>query len=444
MVLDKYEVLHQIGAGGMGKVYLARDRNLDRLVVMKESDNRFLLPEAEILKELEHPGLPAVYDCFTWQERAFLVMEYIEGMSLRQYLDKHKRVSERQAVKWAVQLCEILGYLHNRRPSVVYRDLKPENIMIRQNGEVKLIDFGGALRCAWGKEREEMCVGTRGYCPQEQWRDTQGDVSWDIYGLGAVLHEMLTGANPATPPYEKRPLMEYDKSLSRALDEIVRKCMAKNARDRYPSMEFLQKELCGYHKVKPWDRARKLAGKLLLGIMGSYTTACFIMPFLWGIPENEIPFPYLEKPLFFLFATLLFYLLFFRCNHKKRCLCRQEKNIWLTEKKFSGLISVWLFAAAGALGISAAHFVPSVSAENETGKLWVEMRDEQGRKMLLKEGAVYHTQDRIRFELPADRLPEGKVSLQFVALGEDGNTYCSRIFYLRGDAQKTGAEDATS
>ncbi len=435
MEFQKYEVLRQIGAGGMGKVYLARDRNLDRLVVMKESNNGFLLVEAEILKGLAHPGLPAVYDCFPWREGTCLVMEYIEGMSLRQNLDRHKRVPEGQAVEWAVQLCGILAYLHNRHPSVIYRDLKPENIMICENGELKLIDFGGALRCTWGNEREEVCVGTRGYCPPEQWRDTQGDVAWDIYGLGAVLHEMLTGANPAAPPCGKRPIMEYDKGLSRALDGIIQKCLANVPGDRYPSMGLLQKELCQYHKLKPWDRAWKTAGKLFLGALAGYTAICFILPFLRGIPENEIPFPYLEKPLIFLLITIVFNLIFFRWNHKKQCLCRQEKNIWLTEKGFSGLVSLWLLAAWGVLGMSAVHLTPPSLAKSETGELWVEMRDGQGRKMLLRDGAVYHTQDRARFELPADSLPDGKVSLQFVAVGEDGHTYCSRVFYLSGDRQ---------
>ena len=139
VLFHKYEVLRTIGSGRTGTVYLVRDLNLNRLAAVKESTEEFLLAETELLKEVEHPGLPGIYDCFKEEGRTFLVMEYVEGMTLRKYLEKHGRVPERQAVKWAVDLCRILGYLHDRHPAVIYRDLKPENIMIRQDGRLKLM-----------------------------------------------------------------------------------------------------------------------------------------------------------------------------------------------------------------------------------------------------------------------------------------------------------------
>ena len=260
----KYEILGQIGRGGTGKVYLARDRHLERLVVIKESSKELLLTELELLKELRHPGLPLVYDCFrqevcleedfleqvcsseeglpdrpqqknSCQESIFLVMEYIEGMSLRRYLETYGRVPEEQVLKWAQELCRILAYLHGRCPAIIYRDLKPENIMIRQDGTLKLIDFGGALAYAWGSERQALCAGTAGYAPKEQWEQTKGDVTWDIYGMGAVLHEMLTGVSPCRPPYGRRSVLEYDKTLSSAWDRIISVCTAGEASDRYQS-----------------------------------------------------------------------------------------------------------------------------------------------------------------------------------------------------------------
>ncbi len=439
--MEKYERLHIIGAGGMGKVYLARDRNLDRLVVIKESENNFLLSEMKILKELEHKGLPQIYDCFSFGKSIFLVMEYIEGMTLRQYMDKHKKVSERQAVKWVLELCEIMMYLHGRHPAVIYRDLKPENIMIRQNGELKLIDFGGALRLACGRKREEMCIGTVGYNPSDQWKETGGDVTWDIYGLGAVFHEMLTGANPAVLPCGRRPLAEYDRSLSSGLEKIIKKCTAPKASDRYLSMEQLKVDLLHYRKKVSGSSIFRMVGKFLYVLMMVSTILSFMIPFVLGIPENHIPFPYLEQPLIFLMTTQMIRLINFQFN-KKRCLCRQEKNIYLTEKRFLGLLSFMMFIISGVFPLPLVDLPQSLTyAREEDGTLWVEMRDEQGRKMLLKEDAVYKTDKQVRFELPADRLPDQKLAMQLVAVGENGDTYSSRIFYIQAQDETAIVKD---
>ena len=133
ILLHKYELIRQIGSGGSGKVFLAMDRHLERLVAVKESSESASVEEMKLLRELEHMGLPVIYDYFKDQESAWIVMEYIEGMTLRQYLSRHKRVDEKQAVKWMLELCQIFHYLHDRHPAVIYRDLKPENIMIRQD-----------------------------------------------------------------------------------------------------------------------------------------------------------------------------------------------------------------------------------------------------------------------------------------------------------------------
>ncbi|MDE7285277.1 MAG: serine/threonine protein kinase, partial [Lachnospiraceae bacterium] len=223
------------------------------------------------MKELEHPGLPRIYDWFKQQEHTFLVMEYVEGMTLRQYLNKHGRVSERQAIEWAVELCGILAYLHSRHPAVIYRDLKPENIMIRQDGKLKLIDLGGTLRSACGREEGKWCVGTPGYAPPEQWKQTRGDERWDLYALVAVLHEMLTGVNPIRQPCGRRPVGEYDKALWGAMDEIIKRCTAENKKDAYQSMEQVECALRGY----PTEQRKHLLvlriKKMILALMGGYT-----------------------------------------------------------------------------------------------------------------------------------------------------------------------------
>lgn len=428
----KYELIRQIGSGGAGRVYLAYDRHLKRLAAVKESRQDMSLTEMEFLRELEHPGLPVVYDYFEEQGSAFLVLEYIEGMTLRQYLDRHKRVKERQAVKWAVDLCRILKYLHGRHPAIIYRDLKPENIMVRQDGELKLIDLGGAIRYACGRKCEDMCAGTIGYCPREQWKETRGDVTWDIYALGAVLHEMLTGDPPTRPPYERHPLSEYDKSLTGALNKIIWRCTGEKGADRYQSVEQVEKALLDYRKRNLPQKIWGVIKRMIITAFASGTTVSFILPLLRGIPEDQFPFPYLKKPLFFLLVTSFLYLIFFKLKSKRNFLQRQEKNIWLTQKQFSGLLSFFLFLGAGILNIGIFGMtVPVVHAGDEAQQLWVEMRDEDGRKLLLKNDAVYITDDCVRFELPAERLPEEELSLQMIAVSENGTIYSSRIFLIR-------------
>lgn len=433
ILLQRYEVLSKLGAGGAGKVYLALDKHLGRLAAVKESVENLSLTEMELLKDMEHPGLPVVYDYFEEEGSTFLVMEYVEGMTLRQYLNQHKRVGERQAVKWAVDLCRILQYLHDRHPAVIYRDLKPENIIIRQNGELKLIDLGGAVRYACGREREELCAGTVGYCPSEQWKGGRADVSWDIYSLGVVLHEMLTGHHPGKPPYNNFSLSEYDRSLTGTLEKIIEYCIRKRKGLKYQSMGQVEEALLKYRKRSLPARLWPSLGKLLMTVCICKMAVYLYLPLLRGIPEDEFPFPFLCKPLVFFVLTLFLHFIFFGMKLKKKCLYRQEKNIWLTQKQFSGLISIFLSIGI-ALFISA-PFRPTatVFAEKKAEQLWVEMRDAYGRKLLLKNDAVYITSDCVRFELPARQLPKEEISLQMVAVGEQGEVYSSRIFRIKAE-----------
>ncbi len=433
----KYELLGPLGSGGAGKVYLAKDLHLNRLVAAKESGEEFPAVEVKLLQELEHPGLPGIYDCFQWEKKTWVVMEYVDGMNLRQYLDRYGRVEEGQAVKWAVELCGILGYLHERHPAIIYRDLKPENIMIRRDGKLKLIDLGGALQFACGSKRQELCVGTPGYAPPEQWREPQGDVSWDVYGLGAVLHEMLTGENPLRPPYQRLPLSVYGKGHPKALEKIVRTCTEEKAGDRYRCVEQVANALLAYRKENLWERIREPVKGVVVSGIGACGGVCLAAPLLKGVPANQIPFPYLIKPLIFLTLSWILYLILFKIKKKKSFLRRQEKNIWLTEKKFSGLFSLLPYIFGGMLTISlfAAPMPPVYAGDTASAeeKLWVEMRDGQGRKMLLKDGAVYRTSDCVRFELPAGRLPDEELSVRLVAEGEDGRRYFSRVFLVRAE-----------
>lgn len=430
---QKYEVLAPLGQGAQGQVFLARDRNLDRLAAVKicpakeNSDGRQeqILREARLLKELEHPCLLAVYDFFQEEGKSCLVMEYVEGITLRDYLKKNRVAAPEQAVKWAVRLCEVLSYLHGRGQELVYRDLKPENIMIRPDGSIKLIDLGGMLCYRDSLHGTGTLAGTPGYCPQEQWQEKRGDLTWDIYSLGVVLHEMLTGIHPSGMSGGVLPIRGYDRSLPRGLERVVAVCTAPRKEDRYQSMEQLREALLHHEREGEWGRIWWKTKKCLVYGLFLAAFGTLVIPLLRGVPENELPFPFLKNPMLLALAAMGLRFFWFGFRRTRRDFFRQEKNLRLTEKKFLGLYTLILFL----LGCSFGQEMVTHAGEKEE-KLWVEMRDDQGRKMLLKDGAVYIPRECVRFEIPLRSLPEETIRLQMAAEGEGGNLYVSRVFLI--------------
>lgn len=439
ILCNKYEILKRIAEGGMGVVYLVKDLHLNKLAAVKVSKNpgkgrerEQVMKEMEMLRELSHPALPAITDFFEEEDNICLVMEYVDGITLEQYLRRFGRVETALAVKWAVELTEVLQYLHTRTPSVIYRDLKPANIMIQPDGRLKLIDFGAAFVSAYGQEKEELLMGTPGYGAPEQWQSGNAGKASDIYGLGAVLHEMLTGINPTHFLGKRRPVREYDKSISRELERIISICTKKRPGERYQSMKDLQRALRECGKKSKVKAGLLFAGK---GIGAALFLAAAVktsLPLIRGVKESEIPFPYLYQPLFLFGLAFLYRYLFLRNVKTGQMLKKQEKSVFLTEKKFPGIYVPGIITAVMTAALIQGMSCIPVEAGEGKNNLWVEMRDEQNRKLLLKEGAVYHTDDRVRLEIPADRMPEEELALRLVATGEGGSVYESRVFLLKG------------
>ncbi len=439
ILFHKYEFIKKIGDGGTCTVFLAKDLHLGRLAAVKESKGDMGTSEVELMKELEHPGIPRIYDYVKEHGKDYLVMEYIEGITMREFLNKNGKVPVEQAAAWAVQLCSILSYLHSRGTAIIYRDLKPENIMVRPDGQVKLIDLGASIRYVCGHKKELLCMGTPGYCPKQQLKDAGGNKTWDVFGLGAVLHEMLTGVNPTLPPYVRVPLREFDKSLPRGLEKIIDCCTSEKESERFQSMEQLTEALLQYEKYGRrggmlWNIKKIIPIPLYVGMAVELG-----YPLVRGIERSQIPFPYLEKPLFFLLGALMLQLLTHRRKENKY-LQRVEKGIWLSEKKFMGLYCAVLFVSSCILSGACREtvYMRTAYAQESAQSLWVEMRDNEGRKMLLKDDAVYETGSCVKFEIPADRLPEGEFTLYLIATKEGGEVYSSREFLIKVTQNEEG------
>ena len=261
---DEYLILKLVAKGGMGAVYQVV-RELDQTVwALKEMSQSVVslaeMPqvianfqqEAEILKQLGHPNLPKVIDSFEANGRQYMVMDFIDGQTLAQWLEQTSGpVPEKQAMVWAAQLCQVLDYLHNQNPPIIYRDLKPGNIMVTKNDEVKLIDFGIARRFKGSKKQDTVLLGTPGYAPPEQYgkNQSESDARSDVYALGATLHHLLTGQDPATSPFQFDPIEKFNPKVSARVRAGVMKTVRPRPEDRFSSAAELYKALIGQSLV---------------------------------------------------------------------------------------------------------------------------------------------------------------------------------------------------
>lgn len=276
-VIDgKYKVLNQIGHGGMSTVYLAMNERANKQwaikEVRKEGVQNFevvrqsLTVEIEMLKKMNHPYLPSIVDVIDQEDSFLIVMDYIEGNTLLQLLKEYGPQPQEYIVEWGKQLCEVLGYLHSRKPAIIYRDLKPANIMLKPNGAITLIDFGTAREYKADNIEDTTCLGTYGYAAPEQFGGMgQTDARTDIYCLGMTLYHLLTGHNPCEPPYELKDIRQIRPDVSEGLVKIIGKCTQKNPEERYRTSEELLYELEHYNELEQHHKRNQI---LKLAVFG--------------------------------------------------------------------------------------------------------------------------------------------------------------------------------
>lgn len=251
---DKYEILTQIGKGGMSIVYLARDKRLNKQWAVKEIKKtangkndevivNSLIAEANLMKKLDHPALPRIVDIIDNGQTLYVIMDYIEGESLDKILDEYGAQPEDMVISWAMQLCDALGYLHSQKPPIIYRDMKPANVMLKPEGNLKVIDFGIAREYKEQNLADTTVLGTKGYAPPEQHGSRQTDARSDIYALGMTMHHLLTGVDPRPADYVYVPVRQYNPELSEGIEEIINKCTALDPDDRYQSCAELMYDL---------------------------------------------------------------------------------------------------------------------------------------------------------------------------------------------------------
>ncbi len=257
----QYEIRELIGAGGMGVVYQARDKQLDREVALKFLARQLCLDpecrerfkgEAQAAAQLNHPNIIVIHEVNEYEGRPYFAMEFVDGTSLQKYIAK-RRLSIEEILEIAIQVSDGLAEAHNR--GITHGDIKPSNILMNTRGRAKIVDFGlAAVLAAQGGQKTTDIYGTAGYMSPEQIQGASVDTRSDLFSFGVVLYEIITGKAPfmrdtlgdtlrATRDTEPIPMAEYSSVVPLELQQIVRRLMSKDKDQRYQHADDLRSEL---------------------------------------------------------------------------------------------------------------------------------------------------------------------------------------------------------
>ncbi len=278
MLDNRYEILERIGVGGMAVVYKALCHRLNRYVAVKilkddyavdEDFRRRFHTEAQAVAMLSHPNILTVYDVSRTQEINYIVMELIEGMTLKQYMQKRGQLTWKEALHFSMQISKALIHAHSR--GIIHRDIKPHNIMILRDGSVKVADFGIARLSSTQNTLTQQTLGSVHYISPEQAKGSNVDARTDIYSLGVVMYEMLTGRLPfegenavsiAIQHISSIPLMprEINPDIPAGLEAITMKAMNPDLEKRYQYAEQLYEDLETFRKNPDVDFSEKELG----------------------------------------------------------------------------------------------------------------------------------------------------------------------------------------
>lgn len=279
LLQNRYKIVKVLGKGGQGAVYLAEDKNVfDQKKAVKELLNLARMDEAEkkmamemfnkegaFLAMLDHPGLPKISDKFSQDGKCYLIMDFVEGSDLEKRLNGDpKFFTEVKVIELALALCDILHYMHNQKPPIVFRDLKPENIILTTKDEkLKLIDFGTARFYDSSKKKDTVQIGTIGYAAPEQYSGTT-DHRADIYAFGAMLHHLLTEIDPKQrKPFEAEgiPVRSVKPDLSEDIEMVIAKALKSDRNKRYATIADMKIDLLRCSSVRVCNTCGAICGK---------------------------------------------------------------------------------------------------------------------------------------------------------------------------------------
>lgn len=244
-----YEIIGSCGEGAFSQVYRVKEVASGSIFACKVSrELNMLRVESEILRKISHPLFPKFRDFRQWNEDAFLFMEYVQGVSLMELVTKGGALPERWAIQIAVPLAEGLEYLHELNPPILFRDLKPDNIMLREDGEVKLLDLGSAGLQGGSKH---VITGTPGFAAPEQWeKDGKEGFYSDVYGLARIMCFMLTAPKAAYTEWGTQKVRFAGAQVHHGVVRLLEQCLRRETGERIPDMRYFLQKLEPYYTMR--------------------------------------------------------------------------------------------------------------------------------------------------------------------------------------------------
>lgn len=399
LIGGKYEVLEKLGEGGAGSVYRVYDVRLDKIWAVKRVKKGKPDMEERVLGKVDGNLFPRIVDVVEEENSRYLVMDWIEGETLAQKLEKRGKFSGREAAGIGIAVCDALKALHEMQPALLYLDCKPSNIMMDKNGKLWLIDFGSAVECA---ETDAVPIAASpGYAAPEllsgNERSRRADVRSDVFGLGRTLYALLGGPDPARPPYGACQIGSCSPEVPAKLAKIVERCTHAKPEMRFQTIQAVKDALQDFLEEEKLSHRIRALGALGTWMLLIWTARrAWVFYELVSVPQAQTA-EALKKLLWVVgtaCAAVCWRRIMVERYYIGRLICEPVYSIVRTEKKAERWIVALLFGALAALAVTG-----KVQAHRGQVASPVILRDEQLRKLLVREDAVLKTSDSVYMEI---------------------------------------------
>ena len=393
LIGGRYEYRRSLGKGGNGSVFLCYDIKLQKEWAVKELVEH--AAELELLKTVSCNLFPRIVDVVYEQEKVYLVMDYVEGITLKEKMQR-QQLTEKEVLSWAVEIAKALQYLHQMSPQILYMDCKPENIILTPHGEIRMVDLGSVYIC--GSEKKQRISGTRFFSPEEQ----SPDVRSDIFAFGMTLYYLLAGEKKIYRRKGRLSIRDANPGVSEGMNAIIARCTEKEPQKRLHSMDEVLYQLAHIKEIGRQEIVKKRFGKAAV-LFGKLVCVAGILSGAWiYVGEQK------QQALLGALAALAVFLLL--CSKREYILYEVKKEVFRGSGKRILLYVIVLFGVLRIMTVSA-----FAEERAEPQELQVTLYDWQGRKLLLKNGAVWNVSEDILLSIPLEELgkTEGKIKVLY-------------------------------
>ena len=443
----RYEYRKSLGKGGNGSVFLCYDTKLQKEWAVKElyiweevelneeevdkvNSKNDVTPkmlqstELELLKTISCNLFPRIVDVVYEEEKFYLVMDYVEGVTLKEKMQRQK-LTEKEVLPWAVEIAKALRYLHQMSPQILYMDCKPENIILTPQGEIRLVDLGSVYIC--GSEKDQRISGTRFFSAKEQQNDGRTekqipDVRSDIYAFGMTLYYLLAGRKKIYRRKGRLSIKDADPTVSEGMNEIIARCTENDPSKRLQSMEEVLYQLTHIKEISKQIRIKNNLMKAVTVFVEILCIATILIGTRLYVGGREW-----HVLLGILCAAVVFWQLCKRRSFtlyevKKEVFCGSGKRVLLYGLVLLGVLQLMTVSvlAEESRGDSKMQRLTEDGTAHEETELDVIIYDWQGRKLLLKDDTVWKVSEDILLSIPIEELEEaeGKITVLY----EDNNS----------------------